>query len=151
MLIRNRLFFYLWSMEWMVTMDNIKEVSREFWFSLKEKKVFAVRGQMGAGKTTFVHALCDEKQVSSMVSSPTFSIINEYTYPGGKVYHIDLYRLRDEDEAIRAGVEDCLFSGEICFVEWPERAAGIFPVDTIYITITPIDSQLRKIHTDPSS
>jgi len=100
---------------------------------------------MGAGKTTFVHALCDDKKVSSTVSSPTFSIINEYKYPGGKIFHIDLYRLKDEDDAIRAGVEDCLYSGEVCLVEWADRAPGIFPEDAVHVYINLIDPQTRKI------
>jgi len=103
---------------------------------------------MGAGKTTFIHALCDVKKVSSPVGSPTFSIINEYTSPGGKIFHIDLYRLKDEEEAIRAGVEDCLYSGDICLVEWPQRAPDIFPPDTVYITIDMINPTTRKIHVD---
>jgi tRNA threonylcarbamoyladenosine biosynthesis protein TsaE len=102
---------------------------------------------MGAGKTTFIHALCDQKKVSSTVGSPTFSIINEYTYPGGSIFHIDLYRLKDAEEAIRAGVEDCLYSGNICLVEWPERAIDILPEDTISLHIRAIDPQTRVLTT----
>ncbi len=85
------------------------------------------------------------KNVKETVSSPTFSIINEYSYPGGILYHLDLYRLKDEQEAIRAGVEDCLYSGEICLVEWPERAPGIFPEDTLEIFLEIQDENTRKI------
>jgi tRNA threonylcarbamoyladenosine biosynthesis protein TsaE len=100
---------------------------------------------MGAGKTTFIHALCSIKGVNGAVGSPTFSIINEYRHPGGKIFHIDLYRLRDEEEALRAGVEDTLYSGQICLVEWPERAPGIFPPETVDINIEAIDPHTRKI------
>jgi tRNA threonylcarbamoyladenosine biosynthesis protein TsaE len=83
------------------------------------------------------------------VGSPTFSIINEYGYPGTgenhKIYHLDLYRLKDELEAIQAGVEDCLYSGEICLVEWPEKAPGIFPENTSHIFIDVIDSHTRSL------
>ena len=100
-----------------------------------DKKVFAFHGQMGAGKTTFIHALCDVLKVSSTVGSPTFSLINEYRYPDGIVFHIDLYRLNGEEEALRAGIEDCLYSGTICLIEWPERAPAILPGDTVHVYI----------------
>jgi len=138
-------------MEWEVSLQNIKDVAKAFWKTFEGKKVFAFHGNMGSGKTTFIHALCDAKQVSSPVGSPTFSIINEYTFPGGNIFHIDLYRLKDEEEAIRAGIEDCLYSGSICLVEWPVRAPGIFPPETIYISIDIIDQETRKIHCDSSS
>ena len=102
---------------------------------------------MGAGKTTFIHALCEIKGVKDVVGSPTFSIINEYFLPdtGGKIYHIDLYRLGNEDEAVRAGVEDCLYGDNICFVEWPEKAPGIFPPETLHLEIEAIDSNTRHL------
>src|SRR5690349_18067895 len=80
-----------------------------------DAKVFAFHGEMGAGKTTFIHALCTALNVTGVVGSPTYAIINEYPAPSGKVYHIDLYRLKDEQEALHAGVEDCLYSGARCF------------------------------------
>jgi len=81
------------------------------------------------------------------VGSPTYSIINEYIYPGGRIYHLDLFRLQDEQEAIRAGVEDCLYSGDTCLVEWPEKAPGIFPADSLHVLIEVLDNRTRKIHT----
>jgi tRNA threonylcarbamoyladenosine biosynthesis protein TsaE len=109
-------------------------------------KVLAFHGEMGAGKTTFIHALCEAMDVTDVVTSPTFSIINEYkTKEGKSVYHMDLYRIKDENEAITAGVEDCLYSGNICLVEWPEKAAGIFPDDTLHIYITSVDEKTRKL------
>src|ERR1700704_6597939 len=98
-------------MELRFTLNNIHDAAARFWQHFTGRKVFAFYGDMGAGKTTFIHALCDHKKVSSTVGSPTFSIINEYTYPGGKMFHIDLYRLKDADEAVRSVVEDCLYSG----------------------------------------
>jgi len=138
-------------MEWIVTPGVIQSVAKEFWQAFDNKKVFAFYGSMGAGKTTFIHALCDVKQVNGAVGSPTFSIINEYKYPGGKIFHIDLYRLKDEEEIFRAGVEDCLYSGEICLVEWPGKAKNIFPADTVHVSIDTIDKGTRKIHIEPSS
>ena len=113
--------------------------------------MFAFHGNMGAGKTTFIHALCDVKGVKDVVGSPTFSIINEYVYKNGgdkKIFHIDLYRLKDEEEALQAGVEDCLYSDHISFVEWPERAPGIFPEDTVHVYIELIDSANRQLRID---
>ena len=100
---------------------------------------------MGAGKTTFIHTLCDLRGVTDVVGSPTFSIINEYLFPGGMIYHIDLYRLKDEEEALRAGVEDCLYSDHVCLVEWPEKAPGIFPPGTVHAFIEVIDSDSRHL------
>ncbi len=127
-------------------LDKIDEAAMQFLKSIGNKNTIAFNGQMGAGKTTFIHALCNALQVQENVSSPTFSIINQYaTNDGKKIYHIDLYRLKDETEVINAGVEDCLNSGNICFVEWPEKALGIFPNDTLYINITTVDTNTRKV------
>jgi tRNA threonylcarbamoyladenosine biosynthesis protein TsaE len=132
-------------MEWTYSLSEIGKMARVFWATFPDKKIYAFHGNMGAGKTSFIHALCDAKNVIENVSSPTFSIINEYSYPGGILYHLDLYRLKDEQEAIRAGVEDCLYSGEICLVEWPERAAAIFPEDTLEIYLDIEDENTRKL------
>jgi tRNA threonylcarbamoyladenosine biosynthesis protein TsaE len=127
------------------SLQDILPAAEKFWQQWPSQKVFAFHGSMGAGKTTFIHALCSIKGVTGAVGSPTFSIINEYRHPGGKIFHIDLYRLRDEEEALRAGVEDTLYSGQICLVEWPERAPGIFPPETVDINIEAIDPHTRKI------
>lgn len=132
-------------MELTFTLDTIHSAAEQFLQQVKGKKVFAFNGQMGAGKTTFIHALCYVLQVTSSVSSPTFSIINQYSYPGGTLYHLDLYRLKDSEEAIQAGVEDCLYSGNICFVEWPERALQLFPEDTAWVSINATGEQTRCI------
>jgi len=126
-------------------LQEIPSSAEKFWQRHLLQKVFAFHGSMGAGKTTFIHALCTIKGVTDTVGSPTFSIINEYKYPGGKIFHIDLYRLKDEEEALRAGVEDVLYSGELCLVEWPDRAPGIFPPDTVDVRIEALDPFTRKI------
>ena len=109
------------------------------------RRVVAFHGEMGSGKTTLIHAICDVKKVTSAVSSPTFALINEYSFPGGSIFHIDLYRLNDEEEAVRAGVEDCLYSGKLCFVEWPEKAPSIFPEDTIHLFLEPLANNKRRL------
>ena len=126
-------------------LNEIKDAAKKFWLMIGNKKVIAFHGKMGSGKTTFIHALCEIKGVKDVVGSPTFSIINEYYFPDGMIFHIDLYRLKDEQEAIRAGVEDCLYSDHICFVEWPEKAAGIFPEETLHVFIEVADSQTRHL------
>lgn len=136
-------------MEWSFTLDNINKVAKEFWKEAGSKRVIALHGPMGAGKTTFIHALCDARYVKDIVGSPTFSIINEYEYDceGTKkaLFHIDLYRLKDEEEAMKAGVEDCIYSGNLCLVEWPEKAPGIFPSDTVHAFIEILDDKTRQL------
>lgn len=141
---------YLYIMELTFTLNNIQAAAQQFLQQLNDKKVIALNGQMGAGKTTFIHALCDLLQVTSSVSSPTFSIINQYSYPGGTLYHLDLYRLKDAEEAMQAGVEDCFYSGNLCFVEWPERALPLFPEDTIWVSISVVNEQTRCVTTHDS-
>ena len=133
-------------MEVNFTLDEIEETANKLLAASANIKVFAFYGEMGAGKTTFIHALCKVLGVTDVVTSPTFSIINQYkTTTAQTIYHMDLYRLKDENEAINAGIEDCLYSGNICLVEWPEKAAGIFPDDTLHVTITSVDDNTRKL------
>ena len=134
-------------MEVIFKLTDIHNAATEFLAATTNIKVFAFFGEMGAGKTTFIHALCDAMGVTNSISSPTFSIINQYSTVVGKtIYHMDLYRLKDETEAINAGVEDCLYSGNICLVEWPEKAPDIFPEDTLPVTITLVDTNTRKLN-----
>jgi tRNA threonylcarbamoyladenosine biosynthesis protein TsaE len=136
-------------MEWIFSLDNINKVAKEFWDATVSKTVIAFHGPMGSGKTSFIHALCDVKGVKDVVGSPTFSIINEYEYncEGTKkvLFHIDLYRLKDEEEALKAGVEDCLYSGNLCLLEWPEKAPHLFPPDTIHVFIEVVDDKTRSL------
>ena len=136
-------------MERSYTLENINNVAKEFWKNAGNKTVFAFHGEMGTGKTTFIHALCDAKGVKDMVGSPTFSIINEYEFDceGTRkiIFHLDLYRIKDEEEALRAGVEDVLYSGHTCLAEWPEKAPGIFPEDTVHVQIELVDNETRKL------
>ncbi len=131
---------------------QIKQVAQMLWKEGKQKKVWAFYAPMGAGKTTLIHALCDELGVKDAVGSPTFAIINEYqSDETGMIYHMDWYRLKNEEEAQRAGVEDCLYSGNLCLVEWPENAQGILPADIFAIHIEVLDANTRRVYTDPEA
>ncbi|GAB2836854.1 tRNA (adenosine(37)-N6)-threonylcarbamoyltransferase complex ATPase subunit type 1 TsaE [Ferruginibacter profundus] len=134
-------------MEVIFKLEDIQDAAATFLAGISANKVIAFHGGMGAGKTTFIHALCETMGVKGTISSPTFSIINQYTdATGNTIYHMDLYRLRDEQEAVNAGVEDCLYSGNTCLVEWPEKAPGVFPDNTLHVTITMLDTNTRKLN-----
>jgi len=141
-------------MEVNYTLDEVRETAAMLLSRAANYIVFAFHGEMGAGKTTFIHALCEELGVQDVITSPTFSIINQYKtkdVPGSPgeggqtIYHMDLYRIEDENEALNAGIEDCLYSGNICFVEWPGKAPGIFPDETLHIEITSVNDNTRKL------
>jgi tRNA threonylcarbamoyladenosine biosynthesis protein TsaE len=128
------------------TLDNIKEAATQIYKAAGDRKVWALHGEMGAGKTTFIHALCENLGVDSAIGSPTYSIINEYKSSSeGTIFHMDWYRLKDEEEALQAGVEDALLSGKLCLVEWPERAEGLLPDDCFQIKIESKNEVSRTI------
>lgn len=132
-------------MELIFSLDQIDTAAKACWDAVGNAKVLAFHGQMGAGKTTFIAALCKLKGIHT-ASSPTFSIINEYQSSTGEpIYHLDLYRLKDEQEAIQAGVEDVLNSGNICLVEWPEQAPGLLPIDTVHCNLELASASARKL------
>ena len=127
-------------------LDEIDAVAKQVWELNKQNKIWLFNASMGSGKTTFINALCKLLQIDQLSSSPTFSIINQYESKVlGTVYHLDLYRLKDEEDAIDAGVEDVLYSGKYCFVEWPEKAQGTLPKDALLISISLIDSTTRML------
>lgn len=103
-----------------------------------DEKVFLFEGEMGAGKTTLIKTICHQLGVRDTASSPTYSIVNEYEYQDGKVYHFDFFRIKTENEAFDMGFEEYLDSGEYCFIEWPEMIPNLWPLHYIRI----------KIHTD---
>lgn len=133
-------------MEVIFSLQNINEAALKVVEQLGNNKVIALHGEMGTGKTTFTNALCKALGVIDVVSSPTFSIINVYeTKNDNTIYHLDLYRLKNEEEAINAGVEDCLYSGNICLVEWPDKLPTILPEETLHINFELIDDTKRRI------
>lgn len=131
------------------TLEQLPETASAFWSIAEDANVIAFHGEMGSGKTTFIHALCDARKVKDVVGSPTFSIINEYVFvekgTTRKIFHIDLYRLKDEQEAVQAGVEDCLYSDHICLIEWPEKIPSLLPPDTLHVFIEPVGTESRRL------
>lgn len=126
-------------------LGEIQSIALEFLHLVKPYQVWAFSGELGAGKTTFITALCKQMEVEDPVTSPTFSIIQEYRAGDQTIYHADLYRIKDEKEARNAGIEDCLLSGAICMIEWPENAPGLFLDDTVYARLYVENRQKRKI------
>jgi tRNA threonylcarbamoyladenosine biosynthesis protein TsaE len=132
-------------MELVYSLSEIAQVAAKCWESFGKGAVVAFHGPMGAGKTTLISALCKARGITT-ASSPTFSIINEYqAQDGSSLFHLDLYRLNNTAEAIGAGVEDVLFSGDTCFIEWPEKAPELLPASTIHCTIELVNDQQRKL------
>jgi tRNA threonylcarbamoyladenosine biosynthesis protein TsaE len=133
-------------MEIVFSLDEIEMAAKSFLNYIDNKKVIAFHGNLGAGKTTFIKAVCKQLNVKENVSSPTFSIINQYSTEKNKsIFHIDLYRLNDNAEAINAGVEECIYSGDICFIEWPEKIVKILPVDTVEVFIELLSETKREL------
>ena len=137
-------------MEWIFSLDELPQTATDFWAHFPGQRVFTVEGPMGAGKTTFIKALCAARGVEDATASPTFAIINQYVYHNGQgqphsIYHLDLYRLRDEEEAIAAGVEDTLYQEGICFVEWPGIIARLLPADTVGLQLEVLPDRRRRL------
>lgn len=118
-------------------LDELDAVAHQLLAEGRQRSVWLFEGEMGAGKTTLIKALCRALGVVSMVQSPTFSIVNEYTtHEGHSVYHFDCYRLRNEAEALDIGIEEYFDSRDYCFVEWPERIASLWPVTYYRVHLT---------------
>lgn len=119
------------------TLDTIREAAKEFIKQMDDRTVFAFYGNMGAGKTTFIKAICEELGVEDVINSPTFAIINEYrsAESGELIYHFDFYRINKLSEAQDIGTEDYFYSGALCFIEWPEKIEDILPSDVVGIKI----------------
>ena len=115
--------------------EHIREAAREFIENMGESRVFAFYGKMGAGKTTFVKAVCEELGVEDVITSPTFAIINEYE-GDETIYHFDFYRIKKLEEVYDMDYEDYFYSGALCFIEWPELIEEILPDDAVRVSIT---------------
>ena len=128
------------------SLDNIHEAAKEFIKEMGDGKVFAFYGKMGAGKTTFIKALCEVLGVEDVITSPTFAIINEYTDgEENPIYHFDFYRIKKLEEVYDMGYEDYFYSGNLCLLEWPELIEEILPDNVIKVTISEQADGSRKI------
>lgn len=118
------------------SLDAIAGAARQFVACMGARKVFAFYGGMGAGKTTFIKAVCEELGVEDVINSPTFAIVNEYVDGRGEpVYHFDFYRIKDAREVQDMGYEDYVYSGCVCFMEWPELIENLLPDDAVKVII----------------
>ena len=127
-------------------LNNIRETAREFIANMGDHNVFAFYGKMGAGKTTFIKAICEELGVEDIITSPTFAIINEYTGQDQTIYHFDFYRIKKLEEVYDMGYEEYFYSGALCFIEWPELIEEVLPEDTVKVTIKEEVDGTRAIH-----
>lgn len=128
------------------SISSINTTAREFIALIKSNKVFLINGKMGAGKTTFIKAICEELGVTDNVNSPTFSIINEYkTRNGNTIYHFDCYRIKSLDEAKDIGIEDFLYSGNICFIEWSVNITPLLPLNATTVNIKELADGTRFV------
>jgi len=132
------------------SLSNINDAAHQLWQYAHTYRIFAFNGEMGAGKTTFIHALCDVLGVKDHVSSPTFALINEYEIAEQAdrrvIYHMDWYRLKDNEEAVQAGMEDCLNQkNAICFIEWPEKALDLLPKPYVWLNIKLLNNNEREM------
>jgi tRNA threonylcarbamoyladenosine biosynthesis protein TsaE len=128
--------------------DQLSAAAKQLLAFAKDEKVFLFFGDMGAGKTTFIKEIAAILDVADDTSSPTFSIVNEYSSASGPVYHFDFYRLKNETEALDFGYEDYIWSGNYCFIEWPERIANLLPERYCKVEIEIVNSQSRIIRAE---
>ena len=126
--------------------EDIKQAAKQFVDRMGENTVFAFYGKMGAGKTTFIKAVCEQLGVDDTVTSPTFAIVNEYEAAGGRpIYHFDFYRIKKVSEAYDMGCEEYFYSGHPCFIEWPELIEEVLPEETVDVTIEALPDGERRL------
>ena len=131
-------------------LNEIHEAARQMVQAMGDHTVFAFYGKMGAGKTTFIKALCEVLGVSDMVNSPTFSLVNEYRSDttGELIYHFDFYRIKKIEEVYDMGYEDYFYSGALCFIEWPELIEDLLPGDAVKVKVEEMDDGSRLVSLD---
>lgn len=128
------------------SIKTIHETARQFIDQIGDKTIFAFNGKMGAGKTTFIKAICETLGVKETVNSPTFSIVNEYESADGRIiYHFDCYRITKIQEALDLGAEEYLYSGNLCFIEWSENIAPLLPDTLVNVEILEMENGERSV------
>ena len=130
-------------------LSDLDSVAKKFIDNMGNRKVFAFYGEMGAGKTTFIKAICGALGVTETITSPTFAIVNEYMKADGDpIFHFDFYRIKDIDEAYDFGYEDYFYSGHLCFIEWPQLVEPLLPENVVKVQIVIEDNEQRTILVD---
>lgn len=128
------------------SIDKIDEAAKKFIDAMGDNTIFAFYGKMGAGKTTFIKAVCENLGVKDVINSPTFAIVNEYLAGNGEpIYHFDFYRIKKEQEVLDIGYEDYIYSDCLCFMEWPELIEDLLPEDAVKVTITELEDGRRVV------
>lgn len=129
------------------SLADINKAAKTFVENMGDGKVFAFYGKMGAGKTTFVKAVCECLGVEDVITSPTFAIVNEYTSAttGNAIYHFDFYRIKKLEEVYDMGYEDYFYGGSLCFLEWPELIEDLLPEDATKVTIEETEDGARVV------
>lgn len=125
--------------------NELKSTSQKLIDFAGDGKIFLFYGDMGAGKTTFIKSLCECLGTSENIASPTFSIVNEYQGKDSKIYHFDFYRLKNESEALDMGYEEYFYSGQYCFIEWPEKISGLLPEHYVSVKIQVLPGNERSL------
>ncbi len=130
------------------SIDGISKAAKEFIQLIDDRTIFAFYGKMGAGKTTFIKAICEELGVEDVITSPTFAIVNEYHSPtlSRPIFHFDFYRVKKLEEVYDMGYEDYFYSGSLCFIEWPELAEELLPDDTVKVEIKETEEGKREVN-----
>lgn len=139
-------YFCLYCFKMEIQVNNLSDlpaVAQKLIYFAGDEKIFIFEGHMGAGKTTFIKAFCKALGVSHVVSSPTYSIVNEYPGSNGNIYHFDFYRIKDIREAYDLGYEEYFYGGDICLIEWPERVEELLPDEYIKVEIKALDESQR--------
>lgn len=127
-------------------LSEIQNAAQEFVQKMNDNTVFAFYGEMGAGKTTFIKAICEALGVEDVINSPTFSIVNEYRSQTGElIYHFDFYRINKVEEVYDFGYEDYFYSGALCFIEWPEKITDLLPPNYVAVTIQVNENDSRTV------
>ena len=128
------------------SLDSIQEAAKQFVSAIGTHRVFAFYGKMGAGKTTFIKAVCRELGVTDVITSPTFALINEYTDgKGNPIYHFDYYRIKKLEEVYDMGYEDYFYSGNLCLIEWPELIESLLPDDAVRVHLDVLPDGTHKL------
>ena len=127
-------------------LNGLPDAAKSIFKFSQNEKIFLFEGEMGVGKTTLIKAMCEQLNIIDIPSSPTYSIVNEYSYPLGKIFHFDFFRIKTETEAYDIGFEEYIYSGHYCFIEWPEKIRNLWPLHYVELSINQSQNLERRIN-----